>query len=131
MFFDIIHDGNFMLYCAKSYENPNCYDITEFYEDVNRFKYLKRLLSKYNETGELKERLILNHIIVIFNSFGKHATPRLLFFKLPEYHKEIATFLDFLNLLPDTLNGIGIDNKNINTKDIEKDEYIKKILKEL
>ena len=65
-----LDDTNFMLYAAAHYDNPQCYDTDEFYDDLKRFKYLKRLLNRYKETGELKERLILNHLTVIYNVFG-------------------------------------------------------------
>ena len=69
-----LDDSNFMLYAAANYDNPQCYDTDEFYDDLKRFKYLKRLLNRYKETGELKERLILNHLTVIYNVFG--STPQ-------------------------------------------------------
>ena len=62
-----LDDSNFMLYAAANYDNPQLYDTDEFYDDLKRFKYLKRLFNRYKETGELKERLILNHLIVIYN----------------------------------------------------------------
>ena len=77
-----LDDSNFMLYAAANYDNPQCYDTDEFYDDLKRFKYLKRLLNRYKETGELKERLILNHLTVIYNVFGSTPATRLLFFKL-------------------------------------------------
>jgi len=63
----IIDDNNFLLYAAKHYDNPNCTDVLEFQEDLNRIKYIKRLFKKYSETGELKERLIINHLTVVYN----------------------------------------------------------------
>jgi len=75
-----LDDTNFMLYAAAHYDNPQCYDTDEFYDDLKRFKYLKRLLNRYKETGELKERLILNHLTVIYNVFGSTPATRLLFF---------------------------------------------------
>ena len=65
-----LDETNFMLYAAKHYTNPYCYDTVEFYDDLNRFKYLRRLFSRYEESGDLKERLILNHIITVYNIFG-------------------------------------------------------------
>ena len=75
-----LDDSNFLLYAASNYDNPQCYDTDEFYDDLKRFKYLKRLFNRYKETGELKERLILNHLIVIYNVFGPMPATRLLFF---------------------------------------------------
>lgn len=113
-----LDDSNFLLYAAKHYDNPQCYDTDEFYEDLNRFKYLKRLFSKYKETGELKERLILNHLIVLYNVFGVHVTTRLLFFRLNEYREYLKTFLVYLNYMPDIVHAIGKNNENILNDDI-------------
>ena len=82
---DKVDETNFLLYAAKHYDNPHCYDTVEFYEDLNRFKYIKRLLNKYQESGDIKERLIINHLTVIYNVFGAVAGTRLLFLKLREH----------------------------------------------
>jgi len=70
MMFEKLDETNFVLYAAKHYDNPHCYDTLEFYDDLNRFKYLKRLFNRYEETGELKDRLIINHLTIIYNIFG-------------------------------------------------------------
>lgn len=127
MNFDKVDDTNFLLYAAKHYDNPQYYDTLEFYDDLNRFKYLKRLFNRYEESGELKERLILNHLIVLYNMFGP-ATTKLLFFKLDGYYRYLKPFLILLNQMPDVIHGIGIENKTIRSFDIESDENIVKIL---
>ena len=76
---DILNENNFILFAAKHYDNPQCHDTTEFFDDLKRFKYLKRLFSKYEEHGELKERLILNHLIILYNVFGVSTTKMLLY----------------------------------------------------
>ena len=91
-------DNNFLLYAAKYYDNP-CHNTEEFLDDLKRFKYLKRLFVKYKETGELKERLILNHIIILYNIFGDHATP-MLFLKLKGFEEYLKPFLILLSRLP-------------------------------
>jgi len=92
----------FLLYAMKNYKNPHCSDIEEFYEDLNRIKYIKRLLGRYQQKNILKERLILNHIIVLGNLFGPIPTCRILFFKINDgLHSCLKTFLDFLNFLPE------------------------------
>jgi hypothetical protein len=126
-----LDETNFLLYAAKHYDNPSCFDTLEFYEDLNRFKYLKRLFSRYEETGELKERLILNHIIVIYNLFGIDASTRMLFFKLKEYYPLLKPFLVFLNYCPDRVSGIGIDNKTIYTSDVQMDPIIVEALRKI
>ena len=126
-----IDETNFMLYAARHYNNPSCFDTLEFYEDLNRFKYIKRLFSRYDESGELKERLILNHIIILYNLFGIDATTRLLFFKLKGYHHCLIPFLTLLNYLPERVVGIGIDNKTIITSEIIADPGVENALKDI
>ena len=95
-----LHDGNFLIYAAKYYDSPHLLQ-TEFDEDLKRIKYVKRLLRKYRQTGELKERLILNHIIVLGNMFGVEPTVNMLFFKVePLDYPPLKTILLFLNYLP-------------------------------
>ncbi len=119
-----LDEANFFLYAAKHYENPYCYDTLEFYDDLNKFKYLKRLFSRYEETGELKERLILNHIIVLYNIFGVEPTTRMLFLKLRGSYHALKPFLVFLNYMPDVVRRIGIEGKDIISSDIVMDEVV-------
>lgn len=125
---DKLDEFNFLLYAAKHYDNPQCYDTVEFYDDLKRFKYIKRLLNRYIEEEDLKERLILNHIIILNNVFGPSATVKMLFLKCKGMEPYLKPFLVFLNLLPEKIENIGIENRTINTKDIIMDE---KILEEL
>jgi len=120
-----------MLYAAAKYDNPQCYDTDEFYDDLKRFKYLKRLLNRYKETGELKERLILNHITVIYNVFGPTPATRLLFFKLEGYYDLLKPFLVLMGHMPDLVYGIGINNKTIKNVDIDMDLSIIKALRKI
>ncbi|MDB4343181.1 hypothetical protein OAA26_00490 [bacterium] len=80
--FESINDSNFLVYAAQNYYNPTCIDIDEFNEDLKRFKYIKRLLTRYHSTDELSCTLILNHLIVIFNVFGIEAGLRMLEFRV-------------------------------------------------
>ena len=99
MFRKITRD-NIILYAVKHYENPQCEGEKEFYDDMKRFKYIKRLLRKYNDQGILKERLILNHIIILNNVFGPDACATLLLFKIQkEYWSVLKSFLLYLNIL--------------------------------
>lgn len=96
-----LNDDNFLMYAIKYYENPGCAGIHEFYEDMKKIKYIKRLLSRYRAGGGLKERLILNHIIVLYNLFGAEATCNMLFFKVDKKcWSDLKTFLVYLNLMP-------------------------------
>lgn len=120
MIFDDLNDMNFLLFAAKAYNKPNAV-MSEFDEDVQRFIYLKRLLTKYYTTGNLKDRLILNHIIILYNVFGIEAATRMLFFKLDQRDLEVVKpFLIFLRFLPEVV--FGINGKNIRTSDIRLDE---------
>jgi len=127
---ETLDDSNFVLYAAKHYDNPQCYDVEEFHDDLKRFKYLKRLLGKYEDTGELRENLILNHIIVLYNVFGDAAT-RMLFFKLVGYYSYLKPFLVLLDRMPDVLVGIGFSTSVIKGIDIQMDENIYKVLRKI
>lgn len=116
----ILNDTNFMLYAAKCYDVKKSAGAEEFYEDLKRFQYLKRLFKRYEEANDLKVRLILNHIIVLYNCFGPEAT-NMLFFKLKEYHQCIKPFVLFLNYMPET---IQYENITILNSDIPMDHLI-------
>ena len=89
---------NFAAYAIKHYDDPQCEDMEDFYEDLRRFRYLKRLLFRYHEHGELRERLMLNHLICLFNVFGHEATMKMLDFKIKDegYKSSIKTMLIYL-----------------------------------
>lgn len=127
---DKIDESNFVLYAAKHYDNPQCFDTLEFYEDLSRFKYIKRLFNRYEECGELKERLILNHLTILYNVFGP-VTTKMLFFKLNSHLHLLKPFIILLGFLPDRVTGIGVENKTIHTSDIAMDEKIVKILRNI
>jgi len=103
---DNLNDDNFLIYAAKHYDNSFCCSTDEFLEDLKRIKYIKKLLTRYIETGELKERLILNHIIILNNMFSAEHVCRILYLKLGDYFNCIMPFLVLLNVLPDKLYNI-------------------------
>lgn len=109
--FEQLSDDNFLLYAAKHYYKPNVIDAEEFYEDLNRFKYLKRLINRYEETGVLSDRLMMNHIIVIFNVFGIKPALRMLEYKIDQKHwNVIKPFLIFLKYIRnDQYTNIAMD----------------------
>jgi hypothetical protein len=125
-----LSEKNFLLYAAKSYDNPNCFSEEEFFEDLNRFKYLRKLFTKYSESGEIKERLILNHIIALSNVFGSVATCKMLFLKLKGYEKELKPFLILLQILPDKIEHTEV-GKFIMTSDIPMDTKIIEVLRKI
>jgi hypothetical protein len=125
---DILHSGNASLYAAKNYDNPGCTDTLEFYDDLKRFKYIKRLFNKYKESDNLKYRLIRNHIIVIYNQFGQEGGTRLLFLKLHGYYPQLIPFLTILNRCPERVEQIGLPTENIITHNIKVDQRIAEVL---
>jgi adenylate kinase family enzyme len=111
----------------KHYDNPQCTELSEFEEDIKRFQYLRKLLSRYRQDNDLKERLILNHLIVIFNVFGQAAT-NMLFMRLHEYHEYLKPFVQYLNYMPEVL---VYDEIGINSESIDGDEFIEARLREI
>ena len=109
--YETINSNNFMMYAIKHYENPHCEGEKEFHDDMKRFKYIKRLLKKYKVNGVLKERLLLNHIIILRNLFGNEACVTLLLFKTQSEHLSVLkSFLLFLNMISsDELIEINLD----------------------
>ena len=100
--FDELNEDNFVLFASRHYDNPQCMSVEEFHHDLNRFKYLKRLLRRYTQNDDLQERLILNHIVVLYNVFGIAPSNKMMFYRMEqEYWSAVKTFLIFLNYLRD------------------------------
>ena len=100
MIFTELNEDNFLLFAIKNYENPQAVTKDDFDKDLNHFKYIKRLLKRYKNTGELKTHLLLNHFIILYNIFGEACTP-MLFFKIEkELWSTMKTFVIFLNRFP-------------------------------
>jgi len=124
--FDDLNEDNFLMYAVKCYTSPHCI-MSEFEGDIKRTKYLKRLFRRYKITKTIKERLILNHIILLNNVFGAEATARILFYKTDERDYDILrTFLSYLNLAPEVV--YGINGKNILVTEIPLDINVAEIL---
>jgi hypothetical protein len=101
MIFTELNDDTFLLFAIKHYENPQAVTKEDFNKDLNHFKYIKRLLKRYKNNGDLKTHLIMNHFIILYNIFGDATTP-MLFYKIePELWSTMKTFIIFLNRLPD------------------------------
>lgn len=127
--FDDLNEENFLLYAIKAYDKPNCI-MSEFEDDLKRFDYLKRLFFRYREYEELKERLIINQIIILSNVFGPDCIVRMLFFRLEDKNFSfLKTFLIYLNLMPERIDGVR--GKNIYSSDIPVDMNIANVLREL
>jgi hypothetical protein len=115
MNFSELNDKNYLLFAIKNYDNPQSITEDDFYDDLKRFKYVKRLFKRYQTTGVLKVNLILNHLIILFNVFGEGTVP-LLFFKLESgLWPSVKTFLVFLGRFPEyprsSLNDIPVDDE--------------------
>lgn len=127
---DVVNEENFVVYAAKHYDNPQCYDTEEFLDDLKRFKYIKRLFNRFEITGDLKERLILNHIMVLYNLFGDQATV-LLFVKLRGYYTFLKPFLVLINRMPDKVYGVMSSTNVIYNSDIAMDPKIVEALRKI
>ena len=115
----------------QHYDNPQCVEVEEFNDDLRRIKYIKRLFNQYDMDGVLKERLILNHIIVFFNVFQTRAATRILFFKIEEkFWPMLKTFLFYLSYMPEDKIE-SINGKEIKTTDIPMDRGIIERLREI
>lgn len=127
--FDDLNEDNYVMYAMKKYTSPH-YIMSEFESDLKRTKYLKRLFRRYKITKTLKERLILNHLILLYNVFGIEAATRILFLKVDECDYDVLkTFLIYLNFMPDVVK--GINGKDIISSDIMIDMSIADILRRI
>ncbi len=123
MKFDDLNEGTFLMYSMKEYNNIQCVDIEEYYDDLKKIKYIKRLFNIYKNDGQLKERLILNHLITWYNVFPSQAGTRILFYKIEEHFwPMLKTFLIFLERMPDKIESIR--GKTILSTDIKLDDGI-------
>jgi hypothetical protein len=119
--FDELNEENFLIYAAKNYNNAQCLDVEEFYDDLSRFKYIKRLLRKYQQSGIIQERLILNHTIILYNVFGIEASNRMIFYKIEEeLWPVLKAFLVYLDYLPEN-----------DKAEIAMDEYVISVLRKI
>lgn len=127
---DPLTNETYLLFCAKHYDNINCHTTEEFHEDLKRIKYVKKLLTRYDKTREMKERLVLNHIIILNNVFGPYVTSKLLFFKVEKYIHYLKPFLVYLNILPDKIYNVG-DKEIVWTDDYPMDVDVINILRKV
>jgi hypothetical protein len=117
-------ESTFLIYAMNCYDNPSCHDISEFEEDLKRFQYLRKLFNRYSQFGELRERLILNHLIILYNVFGLNAS-NMLFMKLDGYHEYLKPFTDYLKY---TTEYIEYDGNRILSESIKSDLLIENAL---
>jgi hypothetical protein len=123
MIFDDLNEDNYLMYTMREYNNLQCTDIEEFYDDLKKIKYIKRLFNIYKNNGQLKERLILNHLIIFYNVFNVESGTRILFYKIEEdFWPMLKTFLIFLDRMPNKIESIrGV---TVRSSDIQLDDGI-------
>lgn len=126
-----LDDKNFVVFCMQHYDNPNCHSTEEFYEDLRRIKYIKKLITRYIQTGELKERLILNHLLLLNNVFGPEILAKIIFLKMPKNQLQyIKPFLVMLNICPEVVYNVGKETR-IFTDSIPLDQPIVDALRKI
>ena len=124
MIYHDLNEKNFLLFAMQHYDNPQCVEVEEFNDDLRRIKYIKRLFNQYDLEGILKERLLLNHIIVFYNVFPVRAATRILFYKIEEkFWPMLKTFLVYLHFMPE-YKIESIMGRKILTTDIPMDQGI-------
>ena len=123
MVFDDLNEKNFLLYAMKEYDNPQCVQVEEFYDDLKKVKYIKRLFNQHLNEGVLKERLLLNHIIVFYNVFPVRSATRMLFLKIEEeFWPILKTFLVYLSYMPEIID--SINGRSILSDEIQLDQHV-------
>lgn len=122
-------DDNFILFCTKYYDNPSTHTDDEFWEDLRRIKYIKKLLTRFKTNGELKDRLILNHLIVLSNVFGIEPLSKIIWLKMADYLPQIKPFMLALGILPDYVTGVC--GKTYITDDVPLDINIVAVLRKI
>lgn len=120
-------EENFLLYAAQNYDNPQSFSTEEFFEDLERIKYLKKLATRYNDDKNLKLNLVMNHIIILSNVFSVEVLNKLLYFKMKDQFVFVKPFLFYLNKLSSEITNVGNESR-VDTSIIYMDE---KILTEL
>ncbi len=119
-----LDEGTFQLYEAQHYDNVNCTDILEFQDDLNRIKSIQRLFRKYDETGDLKERLNFNYLMLLNNVFEPNECTRMFAYRWINYTRYLKPFLEYLSYWPDRIDGLGREGQSIISHEVESDEFI-------
>jgi len=129
MSFDDLNNDNVLMFAVKAYDSPNCV-MSEYKDDMKRFNYLKRLFKRYRKVNELRERLVLNHIVVLCNVFGPEAATRLLFYKMArDDYPALKTYLLFLSVMPERIK--GIKGADIISSEIPIDFKVAEVLRDI
>ena len=129
--FENVTEGNFQMFAMKAYTNPYCTDVLEFHDDLKRIRYIKRLFRKYKETGELKERLVLNHLVVLYNTFEPRAMTRMLLLKLGDQLDCLKPFLMLLSYWDDPAKLGKVNGKILKDSDIALDHGVVEVIRQI
>jgi hypothetical protein len=127
---EVLNEKNFLVFAARHYDNPHCHSTDEFLDDLNRLKYIKKLITRYQETGDLKERLILNHLIVLNNVFSSVVLNKLIYLRMKTQFSYIKPFLLLLNVLQKKIYNVG-DERIVDTDSIVMDQKIVDVLRRI
>jgi hypothetical protein len=128
---EVLTNRNFLLFCAKHYDNTKCDDLEDFYYDIKRLKYIKKAFTIFKQSGKIKIRLVLNHFIVLNNVFSSYAIPRMFFLKMEEHKDCFVPFLMLLNIMPDRITNIKKKDSVILLDDIALNQNIINLIRKL
>lgn len=128
---EFLGDNNFVTYCCRHYDNVNCHDEAEFFADLNRIKYIKNLLTRAENSGNIKVNIILNNIIIMLNLFGPYHLPRILFLKFKGEMNKIKPFLVFLKISPIRISNVGIERSVVLFDEFDMDASIVEALRKI
>ena len=126
-----ITEDTYLLYCSKHYDGGFLATTDDLHNDLSRIKYIKKLITRYRKNGDLQERLMLNHIIVLNNMFGAYATARILFFKLEDDFEIIKPFLVLLSIMPERFENVGEVGRMVDSDMLAMDQTIVDALRKL
>lgn len=129
--FEVLDDSNFSMYAVKQYDNPSCLGEEEFREDMGRFRNLSRMFGKYSRSGELRDRMIMNHLVVIYNVFPREAATRMLVFRLHGYLEYLRPFLEIMGYWPERVESIGYIGNTVDTSRVMPDKKIVDTLEQI
>jgi len=127
----VLTNENYIIFAARHYDNPSCTSTEEFEEDLNRIKYLKKLFYSYHTKGVLREQLIVNHLVILFNVFEARACTKMLILKLGEYLGSLMPFLISLGFASELIENVGAKGNVVVTKDIILDAHVIQKIREI
>lgn len=119
-----VNNDNFMIYAARHYDNPSCATKADFMQDLNRINFILKMFKKYEKDGNINERLVLNHLILLYNVFDREAITKMLFLRMSPYLSHLKPFLSLLSFWPKSVTGVGDEAATIYCHDIDSNPEI-------